>query len=108
MPGPLLALALVLPVGALLAGALWLSRPRGEIKKVVLLVTARSEMEADLWAEKLRLAGVKAFLRAPRHNRIVSITTFGVEPDPWPCEVWVLGKDERVARRILGLADFVA
>ena len=73
------------------------------MKNVVLLVTARNEMEADLWAEKLRIANIGAFLREPRHQMDVGISLWGSDPNPGLREVWVRPRDEERARRLSGL-----
>lgn len=98
------ALALVLPVAGILTGAIWLTRPKNDHAKLVLLGVARSNPQAELWAERLHLAGIWCHIRNVGYVLGGDfITPGGTGPNAYEYEIWVRPKDEERARRLLGL-----
>ena len=88
---------IVVVVGGTLSAALWLTRSRPGQTKLVLLAAAGGSEEMHLWAQRLRVAGIKAHIR--------NVGDFGglEGATPYAYEVWVRPRDEARAREVLGL-----
>ncbi len=97
LDGLILIAVIVVVVGGTLSAALWLTRSRPGRTKLVLLGAAAGSEEMYLWAQRLRVAGIKAHIR--------NVGDFGglEGATPYAYEVWVRPRDEARAREVLGL-----
>ncbi len=93
----ILIAVIVVVVGGTLSAALWLTRSRPGQTKLVLLGAAAGSEEVHLWAQRLRVAGIKAHIR--------NVGDFGglEGSTPYAYEVWVRPRDEARGREVLGL-----
>ncbi len=93
----ILIAVIVVVVGGTLGAALWLTRSRPGRTKLALLGAAAGSEEMYLWAQRLRVAGIKAHIR--------NVGDFGglEGATPYAYEVWVRPRDKARAREVLGL-----
>lgn len=70
------------------------AQERGDLVK---LGVARDEVEAGIWRDLLEKEGIPLFLKS-----LDPLSPFGVAPMPGSIEAYVLARDEKRARWILG------
>lgn len=63
----------------------------------MLIGTAQTEIEANVWRDILDADGIRAFMKSSD-----PLASFGVTPVPGSIEVYVQKSDERRARWLLG------
>ena len=66
-------------------------------ERLVKIGVAHDEVEASIWRDALEREGVIAYVKS-----VDPLTPFGVAPQPGSLEVFVLARDEKRARWILG------
>ncbi len=85
----------VVVVGGTFTVALWLTKPKPSGSTLVLLGAAAGRPEAQLWAQRLRKAGIRVHIRNVGDSAWLA--------GPYVYEVWVRPKDEKRAHQVLGL-----
>ena len=86
---------IVVFVGGTLSMALYITRSKTGRPRLVLLGVGGGKEEAQLWVDRLRMAGINA------HVRNVGDTLQSTSP--YGYEVWVRPEEEKRARQLLGL-----
>ncbi len=86
---------IVMVVGGGLGGALWLTRAKPGRPEIMLVEVTGGREAAHLVSERLRVAGIKAYVR--------NVGDTYQSTNPYGYEVWVLSGDEKRAREALGL-----
>jgi hypothetical protein len=83
-------------VGGPLGWVWWANRTKPGATNMVHVDSAAGEIEAKMWQEALRSAGIKSRVRNTGDFRPYGQAAF-------PYQLWVRAKDERRARQVLGL-----